>query len=174
VSPTWKAPLLQARGADGSLIITSSSHLDLPPGAHSLLLIPPGSLKYGWSSDPAEYALPAPPRRDPGTPRRDVNAPRDPVTPRGQTASFTRAASSAAATRAFSAAAEPGASEESVNSVQTSDQSFAGPPPFPLGASQRDRGSFGPLQTCVVSVFVCLYLSPAGIDILVDLITLQE
>lgn len=125
VSPTWKAPLLQARGADGSLIITSSSHLDLPPGAHSLLLIPPGSLKYGWSSDPAEYALPAPPRRDPGTPRRDVNAPRDPVTPRGQTASFTRAASSAAATRAFSAAAEPGASEESVNSVQTSDQSFA-------------------------------------------------
>lgn len=122
VSPTWKAPLLQARGADGSLIITSSSHVDLPPGAHSLLLIPPGSLKYGWSSEPQEYAQPSTPRRGPVTPRRGLNTPPDPQTPRGRPI---QATAYAAAKRALSSGGTGGTEEDSFNSVQTSEQSFA-------------------------------------------------
>lgn len=125
VSPSWKAPLLQARGADGSLIITSSSHVDLPPGAHSLLLIPPGSLKYGWSSEPQEYALPSTPRRAPVTPRRNVNTPRDPLTPREQALAPSRASAVAAAKRAFAGGPSGGTEDDSFNSVQTSEQSFA-------------------------------------------------
>lgn len=48
--------MLQARSSDGSLIITSAPPHELLAGAHSLLKINPGYMKYGWSSEPQQFA----------------------------------------------------------------------------------------------------------------------
>ena len=56
--PSSSTPLLQARGADSSLIITTRQASELPVGAHSLIPMPPGCMKYGWSSEPQQYAQP--------------------------------------------------------------------------------------------------------------------
>ena len=57
-SPSSSTPLLQARGADSSLIITTRQASELPVGAHSLIPMPPGCMKYGWSSEPQQYTQP--------------------------------------------------------------------------------------------------------------------
>jgi len=74
-----------------------------------------------------EYALPSTPRRAPVTPRRNVNTPRDPLTPREQALAPSRASAVAAAKRAFAGGPSGGTEDDSFNSVQTSEQSFAGP-----------------------------------------------
>lgn len=108
-SHTSSVPLVQARGADGSLIITSESSCNLPDGCHSLLDIPPGYMKYGWSSEPQGFTNPSPP-----TPRREVL--------------MTPSARATAAKLALSGA--DSLSSEGVSgsqaSVQTSGPSFAG------------------------------------------------
>ena len=109
VSPNSPVPLLQARGADGCLLITTSPVRKLPMGSHSVLSIPPGFMKYGWSSDPQQYSAPLP-----QTPQRGISTP---------------SARAHAARLAFSGALEQEAAEEaqdSQTSVQTSSPSFAG------------------------------------------------
>ena len=68
VSPSSQTPILQARGADGSLIITSAPPPNLPPGAHSVVQINPGYMKYGWSSAPQQFAPLHHLQREPATP----------------------------------------------------------------------------------------------------------
>lgn len=51
-------PLLQARGPDGCLIITTRGIKDLPDGCALPTPISPGHVKYGWSSDPQPFADP--------------------------------------------------------------------------------------------------------------------
>lgn len=57
-SHTSKNPLLQARGPDGCLIVTTKQAAELPHGCHLLTAIPPGHAKYGWSSDPQPFVNP--------------------------------------------------------------------------------------------------------------------
>ena len=57
-SPTAEKPLLQARGADNSLVISSQAEDALPEGCHSVVAIPPGHFKYGWNSGVLQYAKP--------------------------------------------------------------------------------------------------------------------
>lgn len=111
VSPHSQVPLLQARGADGCLLITTAPAHLLPEGSHSVLAIPPGFMKYGWSSDPQQYSAPLP-----VTPQRGASTP---------------SARAHAARLAFSGAFDEEATEEpqdSQASVQTSGPSFAGKP----------------------------------------------
>ena len=107
VSPHSQVPLIQARSADGCLLITTSPVHSLPVGSHSALAIPPGFLKYGWSSDPQQYSASLP-----NTPFRDV---------------LTPSAKAQAARLAFSGVLEEEVGKEpqdSQTSVQTSGPSF--------------------------------------------------
>ena len=50
--------LLQARGPDGCLILTTTPPGDLPHGCHLVTPIPQGHSKYGWSSEPQAFPSP--------------------------------------------------------------------------------------------------------------------
>lgn len=108
VTPTSQTPLQQARDSDGSLLITTASRHELPSGSHSVLKICPGYLKYGWSSDPQQYAtLPL-------------------HSPKSSTPSSRMLAARAALSSAIPEQGDALPSRVSQNSVQTSGPSFAG------------------------------------------------